>query len=188
MSATPNQAAFTFGVTTQGKTAVLALAANSGEMQKLIAALKAAGIPAGSLQTNSVSLSVVMSTQGDTIVGYTASNAVAATIAHLGRAGEIVDAAVAAGANQVDGPNLTVSDQTTLYQAALKAAVADARAKAQTLAAASGLQLGSVSSVEENGATPPVTLSAGQVPGPSTPIESGTQQITASVTVVFDAS
>ncbi len=188
VSAIPNQAAFTFGVTTRGKTAVEALAADSAAMRKLIDALEAAGIPAASLQTSSVSLSAVTSSQGDAIVGYDASNTVAATIANLARAGEIVDAAVAAGANQVDGPNLTVSDQSALYQAALRAAVADARAKAQTLAAATGLQLGSVSSVEENGATTPVVYGAASAPAPSTPIQAGTQQITASVTVVFEAS
>jgi uncharacterized protein len=188
VSATPNQAVFTFGVSTQRKTAVQALADDSAQMQKLIDALKAAGIPSASLQTSSVSLSPLTSSQGNTIVGYTASNSVTATIANLGRAGAIVDAAVAAGANQVDGPNLTVSDQAALYQEALTAAVADARVKAQTLAAASGLHVGAVSSVAENSESTPITFSAAKAPSPSTPIVVGTQQITASVTVVFDAS
>jgi uncharacterized protein YggE len=188
VSATPNQAVFSFGVTTRGKTAVQALAANSADMRKLIDALKAAGIASGSLQTSSVSLSPVMSNQGDAIVGYTVSNSVSATITNLGHAGEIVDAAVAAGANQVDGPNLTVSDQTSLYQAALKAAVADAREKAQALAAAAGLHLGGVTSVQENAGSTPITFEAKGAAAPSTPIVSGTQQINASVTVVFDAS
>jgi uncharacterized protein len=188
VSATPNQAVFTFGVTTRSKTAVQALAANSAEMRKLIEALKAAGIPAESLQTSSVSLSPNTSDGGDAIVGYSASNSVTATIANLGRAGEIVDAAVAAGANQVDGPNLTVSDQGALYQAALKAAVADARTKAQALAGASGLHVGAVRSVVEDAGNTPITYDAKAVPSPSTPIVAGTQQISASVTVVFDAS
>jgi uncharacterized protein len=188
VSATPNQAVFTFGVTTQGKTAVQALAANSAEMRRLIDALKAAGIPSGSLQTSSVSLSPNTSNGGDAIIGYSASNSVAATIANLGRAGEIVDAAVSAGANQVNGPNLTVSDQGALYQDALKAAVADARVKAQALAEASGLHVGGVTSVQEDGGNTPITYDAKAVPAPSTPIVAGTQQISASVTVVFEAS
>jgi uncharacterized protein len=188
VSVTPNQAVFTFGVTTQSKTAAQALAASSAQTSRLIDALKAAGIPSGSLQTSSVSLSPDRSDQGSAIVGYTASNSVSATIANLGRAGEIVDAAVAAGANEVYGPNLSVSDQTGLYRAALKAAVADARVKAQALADASGLHVGSVSSVEENGNTPVTVTYDQKAPGPSTPIEAGTQQITATVTVVFDAS
>jgi uncharacterized protein YggE len=187
VSTVPNQAEFTFGVSSRGKTAVQTLAANGAEMGKLIDALKAAGVPSESLQTSSVSLSPVTSSDGNTIVGYQASNSVTATIANLGLAGQIVDAAVAAGANQVDGPNLTVSDQSALYRAALKAAIADARVKAQALADASGLHLGAVSSVEETSGTPTPVRFAASSPAPSTPILPGTQEVTASVTVVFDA-
>lgn len=190
VSATPNQAQFTFGVGTRGKTAVQALADNAAEMTKLIGALKAAGIAAADLQTSSVSLSAITSDQGDAIIGYSASNSVTATIANVARAGAIVDTAVAAGANQVDGPNLTVSDQAALYRAALKNAVADARVKAEALAAASGLQVGAVSSVEEATNTPsPINFDAVRAtPSPSTPIVVGSQEIAATVTVVFDVS
>jgi uncharacterized protein len=186
VSATPNQASFTFGVSSQAKTAVQALAANSADMTKLIAALKAAGIPAASLQTSSVSLSAVTSDSDQTIVGYTASNSVSATISNLGSAGQIVDAAVTAGANEVEGPSLTVSDQESLYHAALKAAVADARAKADVLAEASGTHVGAVLSVEENGDSSPVNYDTSRaLPATSPPIEAGTSQVTASVTVEF---
>jgi len=186
---TPNQAVFTFGVSTKAKTAVLALAANATAMRKLIDALKAAGIPSASLQTLSVSMSPITSEDGQDIVGYGASNSVTATIANVGRAGEVVDAAVAAGANEVDGPSLTVSDQSSLYNSALKAAIADAHAKAQVLADASGLHVGGVASVEENGGSAPIPYDAAKTALPATsPIEVGTQQISASVTVVFDAS
>jgi len=183
---TPNQAVFTFGVSTRGKTAVQALAANSTAMRKLIDALKAAGIPSASLQTASVSMFPATSEDGQDIIGYGASNSVTATIANVSRAGDVVDAAVAAGANQVDGPSLTVSDQTSLYNTALQAAIADARAKAQVLADASGLHVGAVASVEENGGSAPLPFRDKAAVG-STPIEVGTQQITASVTVVFEA-
>ena len=190
VSVTPTQAAFSFGVSSRAKTAVQALAANSADMTKLIAALKAAGVPAASLQTSSVSLSAVTSDSDQTIVGYTASNSVSATISNLGRAGQIVDTAVSAGANEVEGPNLTVSDQESLYHAALKAAVADARAKADVLAEASGTHVGAVLSVEENGESSPVNYDASRAALPSTgpPIEPGTSQVTASVTVEFAAS
>ena len=187
VSATPNRAAFTFGVATRSKTAAQALAANSAEMGKVIDALKRAGVAPAEIQTSSVSVSPLQSANGESIVGYTASNSVSATIGNLGRAGEIIDAAVAAGANQVDGPNLTVSDQGALYRSALKAAVADARVKAQTLAEASGLHVGAVRSVSEQGESTPVPLDT-RTAASSTPIEAGTQQITASVAVVFDVS
>jgi uncharacterized protein YggE len=188
VTVTPSQALFTFGVSTKAKTAVQALSTDSTAMGKLIDALKAAGIPAGSLQTSSVSLSPFTSDDGQSILGYSASNSVTATIANIGRAGEIVDAAVAAGANQVDGPSLTVSDQTSFYDAALKAAVADARAKAQVLAEASGLHVGTVTSVQESVDGSPITYDTARAALPATPpIEPGKQQIQASVTVVFEA-
>ena len=190
VSATPTQAGFDFGVSTRGKTAVQALNDNSAQMRKLIAALEGAGIPDKSLQTSEVSLSTLMSDDGTSIIGYSASNSVSATIADLSRAGSIVDTAVAAGANQVDGPNLTVADQSALYGSALKAAVADARAKADVLASAGGLHVGAVTSIEESPGSGPITYSAdgkAATPGP-TPIAAGTTQITASVTVVFEAS
>jgi len=189
VSAVPNQSSFTFGVASRGATAAEALATDSAQMQKLIAALRGAGIASDSLQTSSVSLSPRMSDSGDTVVGYDASNSVTVTIKGIDKAGTIVDAAVAAGANQVDGPNLTVSDQSALYAKALSAAVSDARSKAQALASASGLRVGAVTSVEEQTETPsPVRYDAVKLASPSTPVEAGSQQITATVTVVFDAS
>ena len=188
VSAVPNQAEFTFGVAAQGATAVDALATDSTQMQKLIAALQGAGIASDSLQTSSVSLSPRMSDRGETVVGYDASNSVTVTVKSIDRAGAIVDAAVAAGANQVDGPNLTVSDQSALYRKALAGAVADAREKAQALAAASGLHVGAVTSVAEQSATSsPVGYDQAKQAS-STPIVAGSQQITATVTVTFDAS
>ena len=190
VSAVPNQSSFTFGVASRGSTAVEALSSDSAQMQKLIAALRGTGIQSDSLQTSSVSLSPRMSDSGDSVVGYDASNSVTVTIAGIDKAGAIVDAAVAAGANQVDGPNLTVSDQSALYGKALKAAVKDARWKAQALAAASGLQVGAVTSVEEQSATPnPVPYDTARASLSSgTPVEAGSQQITATVTIVFEAS
>jgi uncharacterized protein len=188
VSAAPTQAGFDFGVSTRGKTAVEALAGDSAQMSKLIAALKGAGIPASAIQTSSVSLSPVTNADGSAIVGYTASNTVSVSIDDLSRAGSIVDTAVAAGANQVDGPNLTVADQSKLYASALTAAVADARAKTNVLAAAGGLQVGAVTSIEENGSSGPVPFTDAKAGAEPTPISAGTSQITATVTVVFEGT
>src|SRR5207253_2031918 len=100
-----------------------------------------------------------------------------------------IDAAVGAGANQVSGPNLLAADQSAAYREALGAAVADARAKAQALAAAPGLTLGRVTAVSESGATPvPLDLQTGSAKAPGTPVEPGTQEIDASVTVTYATS
>src|SRR5262245_41963639 len=77
-TAVPDRAAFSFGVTSQAKTASGALAANGAEMRKVIAALKSAGVAAKDIQTASVSLSPRYSPNGEDIVGYTASNTVSA--------------------------------------------------------------------------------------------------------------
>ena len=74
VDAVPDQVAFSFGVQTSAKTASAALAANADAATKLIAALKAAGIPAKSLQTQQVSLSQRLSDDGQTILGYNASS------------------------------------------------------------------------------------------------------------------
>jgi uncharacterized protein len=182
-TAVPNRVAFSFGVTTQAKTAAGALNANSAEMRKVIAAIKAAGVAAKDIQTSGVSLSPRYSPNGDDIVGYTASNTVNATIKGIARAGAVIDAAVGAGANQVFGPSFTRSDTALLYRRALRAAGANARAKAQTLASAAQVRLGAIRSISESSSTP-IPIEAKGSPA-ETPIEGGTQAIEASVTVEF---
>jgi uncharacterized protein YggE len=186
-SAVPDRAAFSFGVTTVAKTASQALGSNSGEMQKVIAALKGAGIDGKDLQTQSVSLEPRYSDSGDEILGYTAANSVSATLHEIGRAGAVIDAAVAAGANQVSGPSLTRGDTNELYRTALRAAMANALAKAQTIAAASHAKLGPVRSVTESsaGPPPPVAAAAKPVGTDETPVEPGMQTIEADVVVQF---
>jgi uncharacterized protein YggE len=185
----PNRAAFSFGVTTQGRTATAALGENAAEMRKVIAALKDAGIAPADIQTQSVSLSPRYSNDGESILGYTASNSVSATAKDINRAGAIVDAAVAAGANQVSGPSLTRSDSSALYRQALRAAVVDARTKAAALAAAGHVRLGRVRSVVESSPAPQPLAAETRAQAPATtPIVPGTQQIQATVTVTFAVS
>jgi hypothetical protein len=183
-TAVPNRAAFSFGVTSQGKTAAGAMNANNAEMRKVIAALKAAGVATKDIQTSSVSLSPRYSGNGEDIIGYTAQNSVNATINGISRAGAVIDAAVSAGANQVYGPSFTRSGEAALYGRALRSAVANARAKALTLARAAGVKLGAVRSVVESSSGPvPITEKVAADAG--APIEGGTQTVQASVTVEF---
>jgi uncharacterized protein len=185
-SGVPNRAAFQFGVVTKAATASDALGRNSAAAAAVIAALKSAGVATADLQTTGVSLSPQSSQDGTRIIGYTVSNSVNATMT-LANAGAVVDAAVGAGANSVSGPNLDTTSRDALYRDALKQAFAVAKAKAQALADAAGLQLGAVQSVQEGGGTVPfpgvATPSAGAVP-----IEPGTQEIDADVTVTFAVS
>jgi uncharacterized protein YggE len=183
----PDRALFSFGVTTQADTASRALGSNATLARKVIAALKAAGVSDADVQTQTVFLAPRLSDDGSAIVGYTATNSVSATLRDLSKAGSIVDAAVAAGANEVSGPSLTRSDETGLYRTALRMAMADAKGKAQSIAKASGAGLGAVSSVVESSGGPvPLPMAKAADAGvESTPVEPGTQTVDAMVTVEF---
>jgi uncharacterized protein len=178
----PTSASFSFGVDVRAASAKAAIAANSREMRQVIAAVKSAG--GRNVGTQSVSLSQAFTNEGEPS-GFAASNVVIATI-DLAKAGALIDAAVEAGANNVNGPTMSVADQGALYRQALKAAMADARLSAETLAAAAGRSLGKVTTVVENaGSTPQPMFAKAAAADSSTPIEAGTQETTASVSVTF---
>lgn len=181
----PDRARLSFGLTTDAKTASTALHANAAGMTKVIAAIKAQGIASADIRTEFVSLSPRYTQNGDGIVGYTATNSVSVTLRDLGKAGPVIDAAVDAGANQVSGPSLAPSDESALYRQALRAAIADAKAKARTIAAAAGLHLRRITDVSESGGPVPTPLTGKAGVAPSTPIEPGTQLVQATVTVTF---
>ena len=184
----PDQASFDFGVTTQAGSASDALSRNADQARAIVAALKKAGLDASKIQTTQVSLWPQTSNDGTQIVGYSASNSVNVTVP-IASAGDTVDAAVAAGANNVDGPNLSITNQTSLYDDALRQALANAKTKAQAIAAATGLTLGGVVKVEESSGQTPMPVYAQALGAKAaTPIEAGTQQVQASVTVTYSAS
>jgi uncharacterized protein len=178
---TPDQAEFTLGVQSEGPTAREALAANSERMRRVLAALFAAGVAKGDVQTQSVSVS--KSYQGN---GYSAGNSVSVTIRVLAKAGSILDAASNAGANDVYGPTLSRSDEAGQQAKALRAAVDNARAKARVLAEAAGVQLGRVTAITESGNEPePYYAVALAKRSADAPIEPGRQQVQAMVRVTF---
>jgi uncharacterized protein YggE len=88
----------------------------------------------------------------------------------------------------VFGPSLTRSDQAAVYRSALRAAYADARAKAETLAAAAGVTLGAMTSTVEGGGSMPMPVAVGRAEDAKATIEPGTQEIQASVSVTFAVS
>jgi uncharacterized protein YggE len=182
----PDRAGFTFGVEARRKDAAGALAANGRQMRELVSALKNAGVPERELQTTSVSLWPDYDDSGSDRVGYVASSSVSVTVP-IADAGRVVDAASGAGVDEVDGPSLAKADSDALADAALRAAVADARERAQALAAAAGVELGAVVSVEEqnDGATPFYADTAAAPMRASGQVEPGTQRVEASVSVTF---
>jgi uncharacterized protein YggE len=185
-TAAPDRADFSFGVETQGETAGEALAANGTAAAGVIDAVRAAGVAAEDVQTQQVSVHSRYSSEGQAIVGFTATNTVTATLRDLEQAGGVIEAAVAAGANAVHGPTFGVSRPADAYGAALEDAFADARAKAELLAGVTGVTLGEVVTVVESGpgfAPRLARLSADAGGGP--PLKPGVQEIQAAVTVTF---
>jgi uncharacterized protein len=188
VDATPDRASFDFGVTSRGATAAEALNRNSSDARAIVDALKRSGIDSAGIQTTQVSLRPQTSSDGTRITGYQASNSVHVT-AGLGTAGALVDAAVQAGSNNVEGPNLDTADRASIYRRALKKAMGDAKAKAEALAEGAGLTLGSMVKVQEgDNSAQPMPMYAAARDAASVPIEAGTQQIQAAVTVTFAAS
>ncbi|MDX6475882.1 MAG: uncharacterized protein QOH95_1393 [Gaiellaceae bacterium] len=179
----PDEATVTAGVHTQAASAAAALGENAKLMNAVVAALKAAG--GQNLQTQQVSLFPQTNEQGQ-VNAYVADNTVSAKTKIAG-AGALIDAAVGAGANTVSGPTLDVSDRDARYRDALAKAVDDARLKAETLAKAGGFGVGPVSSVTEGpSASPPVQVFAAAAKSDAaTPVEAGTQDVTADVVVTF---
>jgi hypothetical protein len=179
-------AEFSFGVETQGATADEALTKNNAAVQKVIDAIEATGIAAADIQTQQVSVSPRYSDDGQAIIGYTAVNTVTAKIRDLSKAGAVVDAAVKAGANQVYGPTLSISEQSGFYADALEKAYADAKAKAQTIASAAGVSVGKVVNIVEGGGGVVIPYAGAEAaPAPAVPIEPGLQDVQASLTVTF---
>jgi uncharacterized protein YggE len=183
----PDEAQFTFGVSTTAPSAKAALSGNAARMNRLIATLKAAGIAPADIQTAEISLLPNTNENGSKVLSFTASNSVTVKTKQISKAGSIVDAAVGAGANLVSGPSLGPSDQASLQRSALQKAVADARGRALAIAQAAQVKLGRVMTVDETSSSPvqfaPTAKAAAGAP--STPVEPGSVQVEEDVTVTF---
>ena len=160
VTAPPDTAFVTSGVTTQGETARDALDANTKAMAELIAALKASNIEAKDIQTSgfSVNPNYVYSDERDAngytkppkISGYQVSNSVTVRVRDLPSLGQVLDKAVTVGANTINGVSFTVADPSKLFDEARKAAFADAKEKAELYADVAGVGLSRILSISEN--------------------------------------
>jgi hypothetical protein len=113
------------------------------------------------------------------------------TLHDVSKAGVVIAAGNRAGADQVSGPDFSVTDQKDAYRTALREALADARQKADVIAQAMGGNVAGVISVSEDndsGPTPMYAMAKGAAASDSSappPVEQGTLDVSASVTVVF---
>lgn len=197
---TPDMATFSAGVTTQGDTASAALSANSRQMNSAMAALKRAGIAARDIQTSNLSLNPVYSEPARKpdgsydasqrkIVGYEASNTVTVRARKLDAMGQVIDALVAAGANQINGPNFMLSEPQAAQDEARIDAMKSARAQAELYAKAAGLRIVRVISISENGGgspSPVMFVRKASMMEAAPPVAAGELETQANVSVQYE--
>jgi uncharacterized protein len=185
--AVPDVSDWSFGVQSDAGSAADALAQAGASSRRIVAALRRAGVERKDIRTEQVSVYPRMSSDGRSVEGYSASASVTAVVRDISRAGEVVDAAVQAGANQVYGPSLRLSDDRAQYRAAVDAAYDDARTRAEAIAAKAGVTLGAaVAIVEGGGNGGPIPYGARTLEAAAdVAIEPGTQDVTAVLTVTF---
>jgi uncharacterized protein len=153
----PDVADVTIGVTKQGEDASEASQKAAKAMESVIAALLDLGIAENDIQTTSLNLDPTYDWEDNppNIVGWEASNMVSITVRDIESVGDVVDAATAAGATNINGISFRVEDPTESEVAARTAAVDDARAKADQLAEAAGVSIIGVQSISESGGQAP---------------------------------
>ncbi len=185
------------GVTSQASTAVEAMRINAREMNAVIDRIKALGIKDKDIQTTGISLSAQydydQSTSRQVFRGYQASNRVNVTLREVPRAGEVLDALVAAGATDINGPNFSLDDDTGARAQARKAAFDKARAQAEEYARWSGFSGVRLLEINESvAAGPPMPYAQSaerkmmDVSAAPTPVEPGLVGTMVSLTVKFE--
>ncbi|HEX7088866.1 MAG TPA: SIMPL domain-containing protein [Longimicrobiales bacterium] len=193
---TPDQAVILLAVESTAPTAQAAAESNAQTMERLIAALRRLGLGEDRVRTASYQLHPEYARnepragpEEPRIVGYRAMNMVRVTVDDVERVGEVIDAALAAGANRVTGLHFQLRDPHAARHEALAMAVDRARAEAEVLARALGQGLGPVLSISSTGMIPPpIPLMMDRmeaVAARTTPIEPGTLRVEATVTAVY---
>ena len=193
VSVRPDTADLRLGVTVTAATVESARSASSSTLAAVLARLKALGIDDRDLQTSIVSVSPQYdySREGapPRLSGYTFSNLVAVVVRDIERVGDAIDAALTAGATNVDRIGFRSADGSAADREAREAAIADARMKAETFAAAGGVAIEAIAAIAEAAsAAPPIPLlerAAFSAKDASTPVEPGENEVTASVTVTY---
>jgi uncharacterized protein YggE len=193
---TPDVAYLSFGVSHQEKSAAEAWKKNAAAVKKIIKALKEMGIDEKDIQTTDVSVSPVYDSlryypenKTPALIGYRATYQLRVTVRKIKDAGEVLDAAVEAGANGVASVSFGCSDPEKLLDQARLAAAAEARKKAKLYAEGSGAGLGLLKDLTEGTVSPGRTyhfeLAQGDKAAPM-PIAPGEQELTVTVTATYE--
>ena len=187
-----------FGVEGRGATRPIALRRSSGNLRKVLTALRQLGVADRDLRTRGVRVAGRRDRRGRRLPGYIARGGVSVVVRDVTQTGAVVDAAVAAGAASVNGPRFFIDDPRASLRRALVAAFSDARSKADALAAEAGLTLGQTISIRESTFVPAEMVfpgfddDAGSGGGQeqrtrAAPTEPGRTQVSGTVFVVFEA-
>ena len=187
----PDVARVYLGVTLTRPTVKEARNAAAAAMTDVIAAIKGLGVADADIQTTGLSLSARYAEGSSTkIVGYIISEQVQVTVRDLDKAGDVVDAATTKGATDVNGISFELADPAKAQDDARAAAVTAARVSAQAMASAAHVTLGAVVSISDGSAPTPIYYGAAAGAAPmadvKTPVQPGTQDVPATVTVVFE--
>jgi uncharacterized protein YggE len=194
----PDEAVVRLGVSFQEADAAAAQRRVNTTANAVLQAVEAKGIAKSAIQTSRLDLSPVYdhrprSDDGPpVVVGYQASNVVTVRLEDLAKVGEVVDAAIGAGANRVEGISFELEDDDAAKQQALAQAIEDAKSKATAMARALGMPLGPVLEVNEAGAfvAPPpyqarFRMQEMAVAQDATPISPGMVTVTANVSLRY---
>ena len=197
-STQPDVAVISLGVTTEAKEAGDALTQNSVQMTAVIDALKKGGVLAKDIRTQTIALSPRYEQPPQTVggvqkppelVGFTANNVVEARVRELDGLGELLDAAVQAGGNQIQGIRFEIEDPSVLLVQARDAAWEDALAKAEQLADLAGAELGPALTIQEFSRTPRpyegVRAVTFDMAAAAVPVEPGEQSVEIEVQVTW---
>ncbi|MFN8620746.1 MAG: SIMPL domain-containing protein [Chloroflexota bacterium] len=167
------------------------------EMDKVIKALKKAGIAEDDIQTTTLGLdpNYDYNNSPATLTGYTATNIVSVTIRDLTTVGAVIDSAVEAGANNVSGLSFRLDDNSAATSQARTLAVQNAKAAADELAAAAGVTITGVVSITEQSASVPQPIYYGDMAAAGamrdaapTPVQAGNVDVTVIVSVTYSIS
>ena len=184
----PDTAMIRIGVTSLGKSAREASDANAQKMQAVLGAIKSSGIADKDVQTSRLSLQPQYETgKGGParLLGFQVTNQLTVRIHDIGAMPNVLDKAIAAGANEMSGIEFIVSEQSKLLDQALDEAIADAHRKAELYVKAAGGKLGPVVSIAEEGApSPPRPIAA--MRAAAVPVAPGEQTLRAVVAVSYE--
>ena len=189
----PDIATFSAGVVTQAADGNAAMRQNAEQMNRVLAAIKAAGVADKDVQTSGISLNPQYryeENQPPRITGYQASNTVNVKLREVAKMGKVLDALVASGANQVNGPSFGIDDPEPLYDRARLDALKAARARAETYAGALGVRVRRIVSISEGGAAMPSPMPRMAMMKAeaydSTPVAAGESSVSVNLDVVFE--